>query len=177
MTEVQLSPEIVAANRAAWVAALRSGTYAQSRGRLRTRDDGYCCLGVAETVRGAEWRYRLGSKLYAEPDDAGFYLPVVLADGGFEETFLSREGARWLGLSTPDPVVAFRDSRPGYVRVESPYRAASLAELNDTIKLSFAEIADVIADQQPSWTGDAGQVGADVEARNDAHLASLEETP
>ena len=176
MTEIEIETD-VAANRAAWLVALRSGGYAQGVGRLRTRDDGYCCLGVAETIRGAEWRYRLGSKLHAEPDDAGVYLPVVLVDGGFEETFLSVEGRHWLGLTTNDPVVAFRDSRPGYVRVESPYRQASLAELNDTLKLSFAEIADVIADQPLDWTGDAGQVGADVEARNDAHLASLAETP
>jgi hypothetical protein len=29
-----------------WVAALRSGKYRQGTGRLRTKDGGYCCLGV-----------------------------------------------------------------------------------------------------------------------------------
>jgi hypothetical protein len=32
--------------KAAWVAALRSGEYPQTRGRLRDRQ-GYCCIGVA----------------------------------------------------------------------------------------------------------------------------------
>ena len=30
----------------AWVAALRSGKYKQGTGRLRGKDDTYCCLGV-----------------------------------------------------------------------------------------------------------------------------------
>ena len=29
-----------------WVSALRSGSYRQGRGELRTKDDRYCCLGV-----------------------------------------------------------------------------------------------------------------------------------
>ena len=33
-----------------WVAALRSGKYEQSRGRLRTQN-GYCCLGVLCDVK------------------------------------------------------------------------------------------------------------------------------
>ena len=32
--------------KAKWVAALRSGEYKQGRGRLRSEDDEYCCLGV-----------------------------------------------------------------------------------------------------------------------------------
>lgn len=34
-------------NRAKWVAALRSGEYKQGKGKLRTRGNTYCCLGVA----------------------------------------------------------------------------------------------------------------------------------
>ena len=33
-----------------WVAALRSGKYAQTRGKLR-KADGYCCLGVLCDIR------------------------------------------------------------------------------------------------------------------------------
>lgn len=32
--------------KAQWVAALRSGEYKQVRGRLRTSDNAFCCLGV-----------------------------------------------------------------------------------------------------------------------------------
>lgn len=32
-----------------WISALRSGKYKQSKGQLKS-GDGYCCLGVANTV-------------------------------------------------------------------------------------------------------------------------------
>ncbi len=34
-------------NAKKWVAALRSGKYEQTTGRLHLKGDGYCCLGVA----------------------------------------------------------------------------------------------------------------------------------
>lgn len=167
MTELELTPEDVAANRAAWVDALRSGRYAQGHTRLRTRDDGYCCLGVAEDLRGARWGYLdPDQNWHDEPNDQTY--PVVITDDaiGYEAAILTVEGARWLGLDT-DPVVAFRDPNPTFT--PRPYRVASLAELNDTLKLSFAEIASVIADQPPNWDGDAHATRADVDARNAAH--------
>jgi len=36
-----------ASNRKKWIEALESGEYEQGKKRLRTEDDGYCCLGVA----------------------------------------------------------------------------------------------------------------------------------
>lgn len=35
-----------------WVDALRSGKYAQCTGRLKSLDNHYCCLGVAEELLG-----------------------------------------------------------------------------------------------------------------------------
>lgn len=32
--------------KAKWIAALRSGSYRQGTGQLRSRDDRFCCLGV-----------------------------------------------------------------------------------------------------------------------------------
>lgn len=61
-----LPPDVVAANRAAWVAALRSDDYQQAQGLLRVGDPdapraghGYCCLGVAEDVGrgGTGWTH------------------------------------------------------------------------------------------------------------------------
>jgi hypothetical protein len=44
MTQYQkIDPEF----KAEWVAALRSGRYAQGQGCLRTVDNTFCCLGVA----------------------------------------------------------------------------------------------------------------------------------
>lgn len=40
------TPQNQATNRKKWIAALRSGAYAQTKGRLRNAD-GFCCLGVA----------------------------------------------------------------------------------------------------------------------------------
>ena len=47
-----------------WVAALRSGKYAQTDGRLRdiNNDDltiSFCCLGVLADIRGVDWSNRL----------------------------------------------------------------------------------------------------------------------
>ena len=39
-----------------WVAALRSGQYAQCKGKLRTAGNAYCCLGVlADVVEPSKW--------------------------------------------------------------------------------------------------------------------------
>ena len=74
-------------NRSKWVAALRSGTYAQTRRALRT-SEGWCCLGVACDVLGdgqweqptpnrrdvfpLEWQYRSGGRAY------GMHLPPAV---------------------------------------------------------------------------------------------------
>ena len=39
---MRMNPEV----KAKWLAALRSGEYKQGRGRLRSANDEFCCLGV-----------------------------------------------------------------------------------------------------------------------------------
>lgn len=46
-----MTPEL----KAKWIAALRSGEYQQGRGRLRTDDNRFCCLGVLCAVTGREF--------------------------------------------------------------------------------------------------------------------------
>lgn len=46
-----LNPEF----KAKWVAALESGEYSQTRSKLHN-NSGYCCLGVACVVAGAEFK-------------------------------------------------------------------------------------------------------------------------
>jgi hypothetical protein len=46
-----MNPEI----KTKWIETLRSGKYKQGKGRLRTKDDHYCCLGVLCEVMGMEW--------------------------------------------------------------------------------------------------------------------------
>jgi hypothetical protein len=43
-----MNPEL----KAKWLEALRSGKYTQGRGRLKTNDNEYCCLGVLCDVSG-----------------------------------------------------------------------------------------------------------------------------
>lgn len=40
-----------------WLEALRSGKYKQGESRLRTKEGGYCCLGVLCDVAGLKWEY------------------------------------------------------------------------------------------------------------------------
>ena len=44
--------------KAAWIAALRSGKYEQGKGRLRTNEDKFCCLGVlCDIVDNTKWKW------------------------------------------------------------------------------------------------------------------------
>lgn len=79
-----LDPAEVADHRELWCRALESGHYPQVRNRLRT-PLGYCCLGVAETLRNAEWRCRrdyAGTDRLLDPadvaDDAATYATNVV---------------------------------------------------------------------------------------------------
>lgn len=159
------------ARRARWTAALRSGGYAQAREALRVdRSDGtpaYCCLGVAEDVRGATW-IALGpveaSEVYGTHE---IYDPALDHD---EALALTPTCRRWYGLAEVNPYVAYRGG-PGRAWV-----AEQLSVLNDDHKLSLAAIADVLDDQPPGWTGAYHPVFADVVRRNaDADLPPSEE--
>lgn len=44
--------------KADWVKALRSGKYQQATSCLRSRNNSFCCLGVALDIQKAEWRGR-----------------------------------------------------------------------------------------------------------------------
>jgi hypothetical protein len=45
-----------------WVKALRSGLYEQGKGRLKSLDDRFCCLGVLADVYGCSWQPNPNSK-------------------------------------------------------------------------------------------------------------------
>ena len=102
--------------KAVWVAALRSGKYKQTIGRLH-RDKatqkapvGYCCLGVLSKVCG-ETNKSMGSR--------GFPSHAVLVASGMDY----------------ETTVSFDEED------------RSLEFLNDTKRLSFPEIADIIEAQ------------------------------
>ena len=119
-----------------WLEALRSGFYDQDRGRLRT-EAGFCCLGVlcdlyAEDHKDVHW-----TKSAEDPKDVHWTTSYV--EG--EYTFLGSEGTLpqpvvyWAGLKSSSPSVSYEND------------TCELAELNDSLNLSFDEIADVIEEQ------------------------------
>lgn len=74
----QYTPEQIAANRAKWLEALRSGKYQQGRDVLRAGDS-FCCLGVACDLYDSS-RWEEGTNCYTQ---LSFYPPeeVRLAFG------------------------------------------------------------------------------------------------
>lgn len=112
-----------------WVSALRSGEYKKGKGRLRSTNNGYCCLGVLTELYLKEhpkskgkWR-NTGNGFSSFGRDDVTPVPVM----------------RWAGLRDSNPMVAVSDDT-----------SLSLAELNDGdgYKMkrarSFREIADTI---------------------------------
>lgn len=111
------------AHKRAWVEALRSGNYQQAHGLLCEIDGegepvGYCCLGVLCDLAAkdcAPVTRRLNKEeLRVEFDDSIGYLPQSVRD--------------WANLNSDDPTV---DGKP-------------LTHWNDSDKLSFSELADLI---------------------------------
>jgi hypothetical protein len=101
---------------ARWVAALRSGEYKQTRGKLR-RTDSFCCLGVLCDVYrkdvGGSWVDREAHAYFAATDfDASPFCAPLSVE-------------RWAGLTDADT---------------SKYADT----MNDENRESFAEIADAI---------------------------------
>jgi len=110
-----------------WVAALRSGEFARTTGKLTRVDEegrpyGYCCLGVL-----CEVAVRAGLELQVSDDvvlGARWYAGV--------DDFLPREVVDWADLPALDPLVT-------YDRME-----LSLSTVNDDYRPSFSAIATAI---------------------------------
>lgn len=105
------------ANQQAWVDALRSGKYKQTKYSLQD-ELGFCCLGVACVVA----------------ENAGVNLRLRTSDNSIAGGSLSDqpEVQRWLGLKT------------GTGEFEDNIGLSHLVELNDIYSKTFPEIADII---------------------------------
>lgn len=110
------TPEQIAANRANWLTALRSGKYKQGQSSLRNGDS-FCCLGVAcDLFDATGW--------------------VGNGYGGKTTVFFPPEEVR-LSLGLPGPL-AFGPFEDGQLSLTS-----YVATMNDAGR-SFAEIADFL---------------------------------
>src|SRR3990170_4113364 len=136
------TPAQVAEHRRAWVTALRSGEYQQGFEVLRTPEDGYCCLGVAEAVRGATFRrHPVGFH--------GFKWVIddeLLGERGVKTT-LTIVGRLWLGLRAVDPLVPYQ--LPGFAH----WSIEALSALNDSTSWTLERIADVVEALPLEWDG------------------------
>jgi len=107
-----------------WVKALMSGDYKQGRGKLKSCDGSFCCLGVLSDLyakeNGVKWK---------KYDDC---FSIV-------ESFdlLPKEVIKWSGMS----------SESGEIQNElynNELYDFELAEVNDSGKHTFDQIADII---------------------------------
>lgn len=126
------TPEEQAANRAKWVAALRSGQYQQTTGMLRGYDNvAFCCLGVACEVAAVD-----GIVEWVEQEETEGYREIGSTFLATNEV-LPAAVVEWLGL-------AASASAGDTVERHSDRDIESLAELNDELKWDFNRIADLI---------------------------------
>ena len=167
-----VTAEQIAINRAAWIAALRSGKYAQGYGALRVRD-GYCCLGVAEDLRDPTCWQSIDDQnpLHATLYATYFVNDVIVSADDWESvhlqfTGLTRVTRRWLGVTESDPYVTVHASAFPRVASDGSWSTQQLSSLNDDHGFSFASIADVIADQPTHWTGDVTAAASETQRRN-----------
>ena len=118
-----------------WVAALRSGEYQQTYGRLRREEEfmaavpenneprGHCCLGVL-------------CELAVEEGAAFGYLA--------DDVYLPAEVWTWAGTDGNNPVLSFPVEESPFVGLTG---GLQLTELNDSKEWSFERIADLIEER------------------------------
>lgn len=169
------SPEQIALHRGIWIEALRSGNYQQTRGRLRDTT-GFCCLGVAEDIRGCTWLLRPEDEMrdenrpYAGVQNVLMHVAhnelgsELLGSNSITDTSLTSHTQLWLGLRENDPFVSWFSVHA------FEYRTDPLSALNDNHHLSLAAIAEIIADQPADWDGIEGKACIVTDERNVGHI-------
>lgn len=119
-----MNPEI----KAKWLDKLRDPETEQTRNMLKC-GTGFCCLGVLTDI------YLKKNNRDWESDDS-----FKIGEYSFEYTALPREVMEWAGLPTRDPSVELEDGDGDVINT-------CLTILNDDLRKSFSEIADLIEEQ------------------------------
>ncbi len=69
-------PKLLPEVKVRWLAALRSGQYQQGKGRLRSEDNEYCCLGVlCDLLEPEAWTLVQSEHRYAHRDGSVAFPP------------------------------------------------------------------------------------------------------
>lgn len=116
--------------------ALDSGKYAQGDAALRTKNDKFCCLGVACDISG------LGQWVLSGTSSLNYKYEVV-GDNDFSAqgtALLTPAMCRWLGTSNEG-----RFTYPGSEDVQT------LTNINDSGKFTFSQIADILRCEAITW--------------------------
>lgn len=144
MTQKKISKAQIKRNRKAWLEALRSGKFKQTKGKLRSRNGAYCCLGVAcevlEVPRVWDSReYQYGTEEVLDLMKDEYIEPSKWND--YSSTSLPRVAAALLGVDQHE----VRLAKPvTFTHKGEECSEDNLIELNDTYGWSFAQIADAI---------------------------------
>ena len=117
--------------RNAWVKALRSGEYEQSKHMLHS-NVGWCCLGVACDVFAIPLGIKVNKVVFEEEDGNETFETFF----NFESQVLPRVVQEYLHLNTPEG--SFTEPR-----ITGAQRGDTLTSLNDA-GMSFDAIADVL---------------------------------
>jgi hypothetical protein len=118
----KMNPEV----KTKWLEALRSGRFAQTRGKLHRKNDGYCCLGVLAEVLGCTWQTVEGKN-----------------DGDQMFPFLDGINEAKLGTIDQSEINNILGDTLLQKAALKPRQQSALAEMNDNGR-TFAEIADYI---------------------------------
>ena len=110
-----------------WLKALRSGGYKQTRGKLKSRNGSFCCLGVLCDIQGAKWKYDAPTKIYEI--DVGHDGPNPSEEG--EPPYHMRHG---LSGTQVNRLMLMNDGEKGSV----------FSNIPPSREHSFSEIADYI---------------------------------
>lgn len=132
-----MNPEV----KAKWLAALRSGEYEQTEGRLHDKV-GYCCLGVlcdlyTKEVGGHWEQVDTGSHTFS------FYDGVETPADGFPTLAV----CEWAGLPNNNPSVTLEVPDDWEDRPVGGKIIASLSETNDELGCTFGMIANIVEEQ------------------------------
>lgn len=127
-----MNPEI----KAQWVNALRSGEYEQGKYQLHYQDGAineYCCLGVL-----CDLAVKAGVDVHLEKDGTSVSY-------GDQTGALPGPVQEWAGLDVANPMTPIMSSHiHDYTDPHVQDSPVTLAELNDSGRMTFADIADVI---------------------------------
>ena len=144
-----------------WVETLRSGQYKQATDYLRTKDNTFCCLGVAcDLINPHGWDYtnpqcpEMHQLSVLLPQSIQEALDLQTSDGRFIATvqWLQRLHREYSGLFDEEQINHFiKEAKARDIMGHENIK--TLTEMNDVQAMNFEQIAAIIESQPPLLFG------------------------